>query len=190
MQKEWREVPGFEGKLLASNLGALRTIDRIDCAGRFRKGIILKVGTQKTGHLRVKISFNRVHKAYSVHRLIALAWIPNPKNHSVVNHLDGNPANNRVDNLEWTTFLGNNLHAISMGTLTFPFGEQARHFKSKILAIDKDGSIKDILVGNRDMLEKGYDSRLISACLFGRQKTHRGCTFRRETDETSSNANN
>lgn len=66
----------------------------------------------KQGYLRVLLFANGVHKNCQVHRLVATAFIPNPKNLPVVNHIDGNPKNNRVNNLEWCTQSANVLHAI------------------------------------------------------------------------------
>lgn len=53
-----------------------------------------------------------------VHRLIALAYIPNPNNYLVVNHLDGDSLNNKVENLEWTSHSGNGQHAYDIGINT------------------------------------------------------------------------
>jgi len=50
-----------------------------------------------------------------VHRLIAEAWVPNPSNNPIVNHRDGNKANNNTDNLHWCTYSENNQHAIDIG---------------------------------------------------------------------------
>lgn len=58
-----------------------------------------------------------------VHRLIGYAFIPNPNNLPVLNHLDGDKSNNSITNLEWTTVEGNNYHAYKTGLL--PFGEKS-----------------------------------------------------------------
>lgn len=62
-------------------------------------------------HGYIKISIN--NKAYSVHRLVALAFIPNVENKEFVNHIDGNKTNNHLKNLEWATCLENNMHKIN-----------------------------------------------------------------------------
>lgn len=63
-----------------------------------------------------------------VHRLVALAFLPNPKNYSIVSHKDDNKTNNHVDNLEWTNYEGNASRSINNGTK--PRGET--HYKTKI----------------------------------------------------------
>lgn len=68
--------------------------------------------TDKQGYSRVLLSANGIHKNYQIHRLVATTFIPNPKNLLIVNHIDGNPKNNRVENLEWCTQSENVLHAI------------------------------------------------------------------------------
>lgn len=52
-------------------------------------------------HRRVLLYMDGTRKMYLVHRLVAEYFIPNPNNYKIVNHLDGYPHNNRVDNLEW-----------------------------------------------------------------------------------------
>ena len=59
---------------------------------------------------RVSLRVNNVQKHYLVHRLVAEAFIPNPENKPQINHKDGNPENNRVDNLEWATRSENQKH--------------------------------------------------------------------------------
>jgi hypothetical protein len=57
---------------------------------------------------------NRKKLVY-LHRLIAGAFIDNPNNHPMINHIDGNRLNNSIDNLEWCTNSENQIHAISIG---------------------------------------------------------------------------
>lgn len=57
-------------------------------------------------------------KSYLTHRLIAIAFIPNPNNYEYINHIDGNKLNNSVDNLEWCTMQHNIKHAYDTGLKT------------------------------------------------------------------------
>jgi len=59
-------------------------------------------------------SFTTPDKLILVHRLVALAFVPNPNNYPIVNHIDGNKENNNADNLEWCTYSQNNIHAIKV----------------------------------------------------------------------------
>jgi hypothetical protein len=67
------------------------------------------------GYISINLYKNsKVHR-YSIHRLIAIAFIPNPNNFPEVNHIDGNPLNNGIDNLEWCTHQHNMQHAWDTG---------------------------------------------------------------------------
>lgn len=96
--------------------GKIETIDHIFIRknGRIdnRKGKILKPGIDKYGYEKVILTNGRkIRKTYTVHRLVALAFIPNPDNKPTVNHIDGNKRNNNVDNLEWATWKEQKIHA-------------------------------------------------------------------------------
>lgn len=77
-----------------------------------------------------------IKKRVSVHRMVAIVFIPNPENKEYVNHIDGNKANNRVENLEWVTASENSIHAVLAGLS--PIGEQ------KTLAKLTDEKVREI----------------------------------------------
>lgn len=76
-----------------------------------REGRLLKKGTNKYGYYKVNLCVKNIRKSVVVHRLVALAFIPNPNNYETVNHKDGNKKNNNIENLEWVTSLENLRHA-------------------------------------------------------------------------------
>lgn len=108
MKEEWRNVVGWEGLYEVSTLGNVYSI-RTD---RILKG-------QRTGdaggYLGVDLSLGGIYKRYLIHRLVAEAFIDNPSQLSIVNHIDGNKQNNTLDNLQWTTVAQNTQHAYDTG---------------------------------------------------------------------------
>lgn len=161
-----------------SNYGNIRSLDHLDKRKRFCKGKILKLSTNRGGgYPYVRLTFNNKKVSINLHRLVAKYFVDNPENKPDVNHIDSNRTNNYYKNLEWVTHKENMRHGADYGYINNPFGEDARHFKFKVQVVNKDGEIIDTLIGNKDMVEKGYDYRLINAYFTGRQKTHRNCTF-------------
>lgn len=101
----WKPIVGYEGLYEVSNLGQVRSLDKnfIDKKGRHLhfNGKILKQFKDRT-YYRVKLyDFEHKETQYSIHRLVAQAFIPNPDNKPEVDHIDTNYLNNRADNLRW-----------------------------------------------------------------------------------------
>lgn len=91
MEEVWKPVVGFE-KYSVSNLGRIKN----------PFGKILRPSPNYKGYLHVNLNSEDIkHKHYSVHRAVALAFIPNPDNLSQINHKNHNVQDNRVENLEW-----------------------------------------------------------------------------------------
>lgn len=82
---------------------------------RFLKPFLSSQGHGDDYYLSVKLCDNGKEKTVTVHRLVALAFIPNPGNLATVNHKDGNKQNNNVENLEWMTQGENKAHAFDTG---------------------------------------------------------------------------
>lgn len=115
----WKPINGYEGLYEISNLARVRTV-----AHRMRRKsgamcpVKSKIKTQnkgKNGYKTVALVKNNITKTTAVHRLVAIAFIPNPDCKRCVNHKDGNKHNNSLGNLEWATHSENNKHAFDMG---------------------------------------------------------------------------
>lgn len=113
IEEIWKDIEGYEGYYQVSNLGRVRSLDRIlfKSNGRTekRQGQIMLPCKGKDGYLLIGLRREtKSKKSFSVHRLVAEAFIPNPNNLPQVNHKDENIHNNNADNLEWCTCLYNN----------------------------------------------------------------------------------
>lgn len=106
MTEIWRAIPGFEGHYTVSSFGNVRSVKR---------DLILKPQKINSGYLVVRLRLPGSRKAITVHRLVALVFIPNPGNKPEVNHDDGDKTNNSVSNLFWATEKENYAHAIATG---------------------------------------------------------------------------
>ena len=124
MEEIWKDIEGYEGTYQVSNLGRVRSLDRLVpavCALKkgkqvvnyLRRGKILTdhwAGSKGSEYKYVGLSKNDKPKNFSVHRLVARAFVQNPNNLPEVNHIDEDKSNNRADNLEWVTRIENEHH--------------------------------------------------------------------------------
>lgn len=119
-QEEWRPVVGHECRYEVSSFGRVRSLDsEVPCRGgklRKIKGRILGTSLGSTGYPRVSLAPNSTHRA--VHRLVLEAFVgPRPDGLECC-HNDGDPTNNRVENLRWDTHASNITDTVNHGTHT------------------------------------------------------------------------
>jgi len=104
---KWKDIPGFEGYYQVSTDGTVKSIPHVISQGtRFEhisKEHIIKPYLDDDGYLLVKLCKHGVVSTHRVHRLVALAFVPNPDDLPEINHKDENKVNNHPDNLEWCT---------------------------------------------------------------------------------------
>ena len=103
--EKFKQIKGYENYLV-SDQGRVFNY-------KFKK--FLKPGKNQGGYLFVVLCKNGIMKTLAIHRLVALAFIPNPENKFTVNHIDGCKTNNHADNLEWNTQKENIRHAMDAG---------------------------------------------------------------------------
>ncbi len=97
-----------------TEIGEIYSLKRI--AGRSGKGIStkcnkMKLSSDNNGYQILSLTKNKKRYTRSLHRLVAITFIPNPENKRTINHIDGNKKNNNVSNLEWATYKENSDHA-------------------------------------------------------------------------------
>lgn len=119
----WKPVVGYEGRYEVSNIGRVRSIERIVQGGRtptaFRTvpAKIRALSVNADGHLRVTLHKESQRKIFFVHSLVLAAFVgPRPDRDSEIRHLNGNPADNRVENLAYGTHAENVADMMRHGT--------------------------------------------------------------------------
>ena len=117
MQEIWKDIVGYEGVYQISNFGNVRSLKYWSNIHKkyYDRIKILKKRNNNLGYEVINLSKFGIKKYYTIHRLVAKAFIPNPNNYKEINHIDGNKRNNYVDNLEWCTRSQNMLHAYNKG---------------------------------------------------------------------------
>lgn len=114
----WEDIPEYEGLYKISNHGRVMIMSRFLDKGRFSHFSRQRIRLQfknKAGYSRVGLVKYGKNKNFSVHRLVAIVFIPNPENKEQINHIDGNKENNHASNLEWVTAKENCTHAFKNG---------------------------------------------------------------------------
>lgn len=101
----WKAVKGYEGLYEVSSHGRVKSLKRLHTKER-----ILCQAINHKGYARVVLWKENKQRKFSVHRLVAQAFIENPEAKPQVNHIDENKLNNRVENLEWCSQLENHRH--------------------------------------------------------------------------------
>lgn len=188
----WKDIKGYEGYQV-SNFGNVRSVDKFDSIGRFIKGKNIKLMKNRHGYYRLSLCKDGKVSNYSVHRLVAQAFIPNTENKPEVNHINTIKTDNRVDNLEWCTKKENNENPLTYFNrkrgINHPkpmlgkFGKENPKSKS-VYQYDKDGVFiktwESISLAN-----KYYNTRHISDCCSGKRKSCVGFIWRYKEEKAA-----
>ena len=182
----WKDIKGYEGLYQVSDAGNVRSCDHVV---KNRSGMALKKGkilaqanVDKTHYKKVTLYRNNVGKTFLVHRLVAMAFIDNPEGYEQINHIDENPSNNAMSNLEWcdakynVTYGSRTEKSIKKRTGT-PVGEQA------ILQYSLTGElIQRFESAVKAAKAIGGDNSSICRCANGKNKTSYGYYWKWATD--------
>lgn len=166
----WKDIEDYKGLYQVSNLGRVRSLERVDSNGHSVKEKVLASFPNRNGYLKVNLYRDRNIKQVSVHRLVAAAFLDNPDNLPEVNHIDEDKGNNLVENLEWCTASYNT----NYGTRN----ERAAKANEQAIYVITDSGHRYYFDSARKAAEIiGLKVCSVSDCLHGRQKTHRGFSF-------------
>ena len=106
MRERWKGIPRCEGTYMVSDHGRVMSAPRTAHYGQ-----VLALNKSRSGYAHVCLSIDGKKRDFAVHRLVAIAFLDNPKGKREVNHINGDRADNRVENLEWATRSENERHA-------------------------------------------------------------------------------
>ncbi len=169
----WHDIKGYPGYQV-SNMGRIRSSKtnnyQLDADGyhiikTHVRGAYKSVTFYQDGKL----------KSFLVHRLVATEFNPNPFGYKYVNHIDENKLNNQSSNLEWCSALQNLKHSNVIDKML----NGSHKANEKRVLMFKDG----ILISEFDSITKaaeyiGSYQQLVTNCLYGKQKTTRGYSFK------------
>lgn len=103
----YKAIKGYEGIYEVNEFGKVRSVDRTveykNGSTRKRKGKELKLKMDKGGYFVIGLNKNGIRKMWSVHRLVAEAFLPNPNNFPQVHHKNHDRKDNRIQNLMWVS---------------------------------------------------------------------------------------
>ena len=174
MSEQWKPIKGYEGIYEVSDLGRVRSLPRMLTDSKGRRHPVpmkmLKMHDRK-GYDSVTLHDMGRKAIMSVHRLVAMAFIPNPDNLPVVNHRDENPKNNQVSNLEWCDISYNTRYGTGVERA------QAKHVyhRKAVEQLTKDGQHVATFKGVKEAARAtGADASVIVRVCKGRNETAGG----------------
>lgn len=155
IEEIWKDIPGYEGLYQASTRGQIRSLPRtvtyvkhyadfdVTATHHFEGKVLNQSYT--SGYLGVLLSVEGHVKDALVHRLVALTFLPNPENKPQVDHIDGNRANNSVENLRWVTSRENHASTMDKGQHT----SQQLYKKQSIRDVDTGEIFESMLAAEK-----------------------------------------
>ena len=171
MKEIWKDVKGYEGMYCVSNFGRVKSFKR-------KKAMILKPFYNMDGYLNVELRDSKSRKTISVHRLVAIAFVPNPLNKPQVNHIDEVKTNNNISNLEWVTQKENMNHGTRIERVTKKLSIPVTGINLKTKEIVQFPSVKE---AGRN----GFTAPNILGVLKGNAKYHKGYEWYKTEDYIS-----
>lgn len=159
MEEIWKPIQGYEGLYSISSFGRVYS---------YYSNKILSPGKTLDGYLYVILSKNKTKKIHLLHRLVSIAFIPNPNNYPIVNHKDEDPSNCNINNLEWCDYSYNNLYS--------DVGNRAtKHLRRKVYQYDFQGNLINVFDSLRECGRRlNFSSGDISRCCQDKINSYNG----------------
>ena len=180
MKEIWKDIKDYEGLYMVSNWGRVKSMN-YNHSGKEK---ILKTGTYKSGYLYVVLYKNNKQKHFSIHRLVAEAFIEIPEElkqyigtaYLQVNHKDENKQNNNVENLEFCDIKYNS----NFGTRNERIAAKNTNGKlsKPVLQYDLEGNFIKEWPSTRECERNGFNQAHVAACCQGKLKKHKDSIWR------------
>lgn len=176
--EEWRDVVGFEGKYLISSNGRVISLSRTIYAGSggYKQSLprLLTKSIMRNGYYGVmlsdmdkRIGLNRT-KPYYIHRLIAEAFIPNPHNYPMIDHINTNRIDNSISNLRWCNQKGN---------MNNPITIKNNPHNKKVVQLSIDNRFIRLYSSMKSTKDMGFNPCCVGYCCRNVQLQHKGCKW-------------
>ncbi len=178
MTEIWKDIEGFEGKYRISNTGKVLSLNY----RREHRSKILLPKINPDGYAWVQLWFgDGRYECKLIHRLVADAFLENPKSYPIINHKDENPLNNNVENLEWCDNSYNVLYSLNRfrARAGYAFGRRGKRTNMRILQITLSGKVIQEWPNSRTIQARtGMSDWSISECCRGKRHTAYGFKWR------------
>lgn len=180
----WKAVKGFEGLYEVSNLGRVKSLERITQSSskngnvyeRKTHGRTLKQYVDRYGYMKVILTKEGKPYYFTVHRLVAIAFVENPHSKKCVDHIDCNRTNNHSDNLRWVTVDENLQHSHNLG--------RQKWNAKPVIATSPSGK-KYVFVSQREAgRNTGLNQSSIGRCANGQTNSVKGWYFEYGSNES------
>lgn len=190
----WKDVIGYEGLYMVSSMGRVLSLERevrnSSKSYRTVKAHIINPNINYTRPEYKRFSYHlyknkRERKSITAHRLVAMAFIPNPYNYPDIDHIDGNPLNNNANNLMWCSKKMNSNNPITVNNLSKSRARVSKATNTRIkvkLVQLKDGEVVKVFESFADAKRSGFTPISIYNCCKGYSKTHKGYQWMKLSD--------
>lgn len=179
-EEVWKDVDGYEGIYQVSNMGRVKSLERLSVQKHLVPEKILNGFIHGHGYQVVDLYKDGIRKKHYIHRLVATAFVPNPRNLNEVDHLDRNPSNCRADNLRWCTHVENyenhltKEHEIKVHTERE--GKSVSVFKNGML-LHTFNSFLELRRESKAVLGVKLWEHYVKETLLGKKEHYKGYTF-------------